>query len=105
MVADIENIQSIEDTAQWKQEVDEIVSVNGQPIPIVLCANKADRFENIDESQLDYLQTEEGIREFAQQNGFFDSYRVSAKADMNVSAAFSTLTREMIIAAIASQQE
>ena len=64
MVADITSIQSIEDTAQWKQEVDEIVSVNGHPIPIVLCLNKVDTIEDTDESQLDYLQTEEGINEF-----------------------------------------
>ena len=64
MVADITSIQSIEDTAQWKQEVDEIVSVNGHPIPIVLCVNKVDTMEGTDESQLDYLQTEEGINEF-----------------------------------------
>ena len=37
-------------------------------------------------------------------NGFFDSYRVSAKEDINIAAAFSGLTREMIIAAIAQQQ-
>ena len=37
-------------------------------------------------------------------NGFFDSYRVSAKEDINIAAAFSSLTREMIIAAIAQQQ-
>ena len=49
MVADIENLQSIEDTAQWKQEVDEIVSVNGQPIPIVLCVNKVDAIEQVDD--------------------------------------------------------
>lgn len=49
MVADIENLQSIEDTAQWKQEVDEIVSVNGQPIPIVLCVNKVDVIEQVDD--------------------------------------------------------
>ena len=55
MVADIANLQSIEDTAQWKQEVDEIVSVNGSPIPIVLCVNKVDRLENMEENNLDYL--------------------------------------------------
>ena len=105
MVADIGNMQSIEDTAQWKQEVDEIVVVNGNPIPIVLCLNKVDTIEGIDESQLDPLQTEEGMREFAQENGFFDSYRVSAREDINISTAFSTLTREMIISVINNQHE
>ena len=53
MVADIGNLQSIEDTAQWKQEVDEIVAVNNKPIPIVLCLNKVDTIENEDEESLD----------------------------------------------------
>ena len=55
MVADITNESSIEDTARWKQEVDEILAVNGQPIPIVLCVNKVDAIDGIDESNLDYL--------------------------------------------------
>ena len=42
MVADITNESSIEDTARWKQEVDEIVSTADSPIPIVLCLNKMD---------------------------------------------------------------
>ena len=66
MVADISSIQSIEDTALWKQEVDEVISVGGAPIPIVLCINKVDKIEQMDEANLDYLQTEEGIREFAE---------------------------------------
>ena len=105
MVADITNVSSIDDAAQWKQEVDEIVSVNGAPIPIVLCLNKFDAINSVEESNLDYLQTENGIHEFAEQNGFFESYRVSAKEDINISNAFATLTREMIIAAIAQQQQ
>ena len=43
MVADISNIDSIEDTAQWKLEVDDICAVNENPIPIVLCLNKVDK--------------------------------------------------------------
>lgn len=104
MVADIKSPQSVDDTAQWKQEVDEILSVNGRPIPIVLCLNKVDMIDTVDESNLEYRQTENGIKEFANTHGFFESYRVSAKEDINVSHAFSTLTREMIIAEIAHQQ-
>ena len=101
MVADINNMQSIEDTAMWKTEVDEMLAINGRPIPIVLCINKVDTVDTNDESNLDQLQTEQGIQEFAQQHGFIASYRVSAKEDINISTAFSTLTREMIIAEIA----
>jgi hypothetical protein len=61
--------------------------------------------DTTDESNLDYLQTENGIREFAVQNGFLESFRVSAKEDINVSTAFANLTREMIIAELAHQQQ
>jgi len=53
MVADITNMQSISDSAEWKEEVDEIVSVNGAPIPIVLCLNKVDLIQDLDEANLD----------------------------------------------------
>ena len=83
--------------------MDEIVQVNGAPIPIVLCANKVDLLAEDPDgtTETPFNQTDDGIREFAMNNGFFDSYRVSAKEDINIAAAFSSLTREMIIAAIA----
>ena len=55
MVCDIANLQSIEDTAQWKQEVDEICSVGGDPIPIILCANKIDLIEGVGDETLEYM--------------------------------------------------
>ena len=97
MVASITDTQSIQDTAQWKQEVNEIVQENGQPIPMILCVNKVEEVVDIDDSNLEYLQTDIGIVKFAQQNGFINGFRVSAKEDINVSDAFSTLTREMIL--------
>ena len=48
------------------------------------------------------LQTEEGMKDFASRNGFLESYQVSAKEDINISSAFSDLTREMIIAEFAN---
>ena len=55
MVGDITSVQSIEDTANWKHEVDEIISVNNTPIPIVLCINKVDKLRGVDESCLSQL--------------------------------------------------
>ena len=103
MVADITNMQSIEDTAHWKEEVDEIVAVNGSPIPIVLCLNKLDSLDDVPAEDQDYLTTEDGLAKFAEDHGFFESFRVSAKENINIFDAFSTLTREMIIAAINEQ--
>ena len=55
MVGDVTNIQSIEDTANWKQEVDEIVASTDSPIPIVLCLNKVDKLQGVDETTLEYI--------------------------------------------------
>ena len=103
MVGDITNPESIEDTSRWKQEVDDIVSTVDSPIPIVLCANKLDRLTEND--QLEEYQTQEGLDKFAEQHNFIAAYRISAKEDINISTAFSTLVREMLIKEISEQQE
>lgn len=103
MVGDITHIQSIEDTARWKQEVDEIVSTVDSPIPIVLCINKLDKLK--ENQELEKIQTQDGLEQFAEQNSFIAAYRVSAKEDINISTAFSTLVREMLIKEINEQQE
>ena len=64
---------------------------------MILCVNKVEEVVDTDDSNLEYLQTDIGIVKFAQQNGFINGFRVSAKEDINVSDAFSTLTREMIL--------
>ena len=47
------------------------------------------------ESELDYLKTEEGLKNFADENGFFDYCRVSAKTGTNVYDMFSKLIHEV----------
>ena len=47
------------------------------------------------ESELDYLKTEEGLKNFADENGFFDYCRVSAKTGTNVYNMFSKLIHEV----------
>ena len=74
------------------------------PIPFLLCANKFDRIAETEDSDLEYLQTEMGLAEFANEHGFLKSYRVSAKENINIAEAFSILVREMIISTIAQSQ-
>lgn len=105
MVGDITSVQSIEDTANWKQEVDDIVATAGAPIPIVLCINKVDKLQGVDESKLEYIQTEDGVQDFAKEHQFIAAYRVSAKEDIEIATAFSTLVREMLIQEINEQLE
>lgn len=42
LVGDITDIDSIEATAKWKEEVENIVSLSDSPIPMVLALNKYD---------------------------------------------------------------
>lgn len=56
-----------------------------------------DKLNGIDETQLEYIQTEQGVKDFAKEHQFIAAYRVSAKEDIDISTAFSTLVREMLI--------
>ena len=41
MVYDVTDMRSLEHSSQWKKEIDDVVRlVNGDPIPVVLIANK-----------------------------------------------------------------
>lgn len=46
LVGDITDPASIEATAEWKQQVEEIVAVNDSPIPMILALNKVDLIED-----------------------------------------------------------
>ena len=45
LVSDITDGESLEATEKWKEQVDDIVSQNDSPIPMVLACNKADLLE------------------------------------------------------------
>ena len=47
-VGDLTEPQSIEVLSEWKQQVEEIIE--GPPIPMILCANKLDLLEEMEES-------------------------------------------------------
>ena len=50
MVADISNRESIEETINWKEQVDASVALkNNEPIPMILVINKYDLIENLEE--------------------------------------------------------
>ena len=53
---------------------------------MILCGNKVDLRQEKEENgeQLEDLQTQEGLEEFAQDNGFIGAVRVSAKMDINI---------------------
>ena len=58
MVCDISNRESIEETINWKEQVDINVALkNNEPIPMILVVNKFDLVENIAEEDLEEQMT------------------------------------------------
>ena len=50
VVADISNRESIEETINWKEQVDANVALkNNEPIPMILVINKYDLIESLEE--------------------------------------------------------
>jgi GTPase SAR1 family protein len=97
-VGDLTEPSSIEVLAEWKQQVEEIIE--GSPIPMILCANKLDLLEEMEEqghTDWEHLQTQEGLEEFALANGFIGAVMTSAKFDKNIIPMMASLTRQMLI--------
>ncbi len=66
LVGDITDIDSIEATAKWKEEVENIVSLSDSPIPMVLALNKYDLLtDKENKGQIERHQTQDWIDTFA----------------------------------------
>ena len=70
---------------------------SGNPIPMILAVNKFDLVMGKHQEQLEEYQTQKYLEDFAEQHGFIGVLRVSAKEDIDISAIFSSLTREILI--------
>lgn len=106
-VGDLNDPASIEVCAEWKSQIEDVLSGNDSQIPMWLCGNKVDIVNEKEESgkELSYLQTQEGLEEFAQQNGFMGAMRCSAKLDINITPMMAQLTRLMLIKELTEQAE
>lgn len=83
IVYDVTRQSTFDSVQKWQRDIqDKICLNNGDPIPMVLLANKADTgmIENKDE-----------INTFAELNGFISWFPTSARENVNVSEAFATL--------------
>ena len=68
LVGDICDMESIESTATWKDQVEEIVAMNDSPIPMILALNKVDLVEEKQARgiELEEFQTQEWLDSFAE---------------------------------------
>ena len=80
-MGDITDADSIEATAKWKSQVEEIVAQADSPIPMVLALNKVDLLEEAMERQepIEEWQKDDWLKHFAEVNGFIGATMVSAK--------------------------
>eukprot|EP00030_Apusomonadida_sp_AF-17_P000613 a175315_89.p1 GENE.a175315_89~~a175315_89.p1 ORF type:complete len:230 (-),score=57.68 a175315_89:698-1357(-) len=88
IVYDVTRSSTFESVLKWKRDIDsKVVLVNGDPVPTLLLANKADTgvIENADE-----------IEDFVQRNGFIGWFATSARESVNVNEAFHSLTRRIL---------
>jgi GTPase SAR1 family protein len=98
-VGDLEDVSTIDCLAEWKLQVEQIIE--GTPIPMILCANKVDILAQKEEEgelgDLDPLQTQLGLDEFANLHGWIGAWMCSAKDDTNIIPMMASLTRQMLI--------
>ena len=87
VLADISNEDSLENTVNWKDQVDSNVCLqNGEPIPMLLVVNKFDLVQDLEErgQPLEEYMTQGYLDQFASDNDFIGSIRTSAKTGHNV---------------------
>ena len=108
VVADITNQDSLENTLNWKEQVDTHVAMpNGNPIPMILVVNKYDLIQSIEESgrPVEEYMTQQYLDKFATENGFIGAVRTSAKTGLNVNQAFAQLVREVLVTELTNSDE
>lgn len=91
VVNDVTREKSLEQACLWKTSVDENVCMeDGSPIPMVLCANKADLLTQ--ESSI----TEDSIHQFASSKKFVSGFLCSSKTGMNTNEALIKLVESIM---------
>lgn len=89
IVFDITKKDSLENTTKWKDDIRAKVFLpSGEPIPVMLLANKVDLVKNGEEEA---CCTDEELQERVQAGNFFQVHKVSAKTGENVKQACNQL--------------
>eukprot|EP00756_Hemistasia_phaeocysticola_P007147 Hpha_TRINITY_DN14140_c0_g2::TRINITY_DN14140_c0_g2_i1::g.10653::m.10653/K07918/RAB32; Ras-related protein Rab-32 len=90
VVFDLTRPSTLESAKKWRADINAKVALpNGDPIPMLLVANKCD----VESSDADALKST--LDDFVLQNGFFGWMETSAAANTNVDQAFSAILGEV----------
>ena len=86
VMADVERPQTFEEAKEWKKDIDEKVSFEGKPIPVILVANK------IDKCQCPYSHAD--LERMCEENHFLTYFESSAKKGTNVDAIMTYIAQK-----------
>ena len=90
--SDATNVQTREDTKEWKAAVDEVaIFLDGGKLPCIIVENKSDLIEENEKENL-----EKEIKEFAENNGFIGAFLTSSKTGENVNDSITFLLKAII---------
>ena len=91
-LSDATNIDTREDTKEWKAAVDESNKfLDGGKLPCIIVENKSDLIEEKEKEN-----HEKEIKEFAENNGFDGGFLASSKTGENVNDSITFLLKEII---------
>jgi len=93
IVFDLFDIKSFESAVNWKQDIDAKVFLpSGDPIPVLLLANKADLLSEENKPCV----TDEQMQAFVDEHKFFKGFKCSAKTGDNIKKACKTLVAQIV---------
>jgi Ras-related protein Rab-32 len=88
VVFDVTEADTLKSTLRWKRQIDAKCRLpNDKPLPVWLCANKADLESKVKLEELD---------DFCKDNGFAGWLKTSAKTGTNVDESFTGLVRHIL---------
>jgi|ERR1711879_15033 len=90
VVFDLTRNSSFEAVKRWKEDIDNKVRLpNGDPLPVVLLANKCDLVKT--------PLSEEVMNDYCKENGFLAWFATSAKENINIDEAVNFLVENIIV--------
>jgi len=88
VVFDVTRASTFEAAKKWKLDIDQKVTLpNGDPLPVVLVANKIDLVKN--------PCNEELMNNFCKEYGFIEWFGTSAKENLNISESLNSLVKRV----------
>ena len=88
LVYDMSRPSTLETIPKWKKEIDAKVTLYGNALPVILCANKCDiETATVNEAEMDA---------FCKEHGFIGWFETSAKENINIHESAKSLVENIL---------